>query len=531
MKNVDKIKKPKKKIKGLRVVISGLAFLLGTLLVVVPLTLLLMSQDYVASYYVSLLILLILDMVCGVFIANSDVQVDFKVSWLTILLCLPFVGAFLYILFAQKVTTNGLKRRRINKINIQLMESVDDTTETLNELKTVNVEAYFISRGIYKSALSGVYKNTTSEYFEFGELGFPKMIEELKKAKKFIFIEYYIIERGEFFDSIYNILKEKAHEGLDVRFIYDDFGAASKIEAQFFEEVRRDGIKCFAFNRVRPFVDIRQNNRDHRKILVIDGCVGFTGGCNLADEYINKVERFGVWKDNIIMLKGEGVNGLTNVFLTSWALNSNFKNPEDSKLFHFENNKNLHPEIELKDDGYFQPFGETPFDGEDTCRDVYLGMISRAKRYCYLTTPYLIPDNELLTALQNVAKSGVDVRIITPGIPDKKMVFNATRSYYAKLLSCGVKIYEYTPGFNHTKMMVCDDELGLTGTCNFDLRSLYLQFENCVFIANSSVVLDMKKDFDGMIEAGKPQSANEYLNKSIWKRIGWAFLRIIVPLF
>lgn len=531
MKKEKNVQKAKKEIKGLRVVLSGLAFLLGTALVVVPLTLLVMSQDYAASFYVSLAILLVLDLTCGIFIANSDVQVDFKVSWLTVLLCLPYVGAFLYILFAQKVTTNRLKRRRINKINIQLMESADDTSETLNKLKDENQEAYFISRNIYKSALSGVYQNTTSEYFEFGELGFPKMIEELKKAKKFIFIEYYIIERGEFFDSIYNILKEKAKEGVDVRFVYDDFGAASKIEAQFFEEVRKDGIKCFAFNRVRPFVDIRQNSRDHRKILVIDGCVGFTGGCNLADEYINKVERFGVWKDNIIMLKGEGVNGLTNVFLTSWALNSNFKNVEDPKQFHFENNKDLHPELVLKNDGYFQPFGETPFDGEDTCRDVYLGMINRAKRYCYLSTPYLIPDNELLTALKNAAKSGVDVRIITPGIPDKKMVFSATRSYYAKLLACGVKIYEYTPGFNHTKMMVCDDELALTGTCNFDLRSLYLQFENCVFIANSSVILDMKKDFDGMIEAGTKQNANEYLNKSIWRRIAWAFLRIIVPLF
>lgn len=525
------ITKTKKKVSGTRLFICGLAFFLGTLLVVVPLTLVAAGVAFTTSFYISLIILIVLDLTCGIFIANSEVSVDFKVSWLTVLLCLPYAGAFLYILFAQKVTTGRLKRRRINKINIQLMKGADDTRNTLDKLKSESQDAYFISRYIYRSAFSGVYQNTTCEYFKFGELGFPKMVEELKKAKKFIFIEYFIIERGEFFDTIYDILKEKVKEGVDVRFIYDDFGAVTKVDSKFYKKVREDGIKCFVFNKVRPFVDIRQNSRDHRKILVIDGCVGFTGGCNLADEYINKVVRFGKWKDNIIMLKGEGVNGLTNTFLTSWALNNNFKNDDDPKDYHFECNKELHPEIILKNDGYYQPFGETPFDGENTCRDVYLSLINRAKQYCYISTPYLIPDNEILTALINAAKSGVDVRIITPGIPDKKVVFSATRSYYAKLLSNGVKIYEYTPGFNHTKMIAVDDELAMTGTCNLDLRSMYLQFENCVFIAKSSAIKGMKEDFDEMIAEGTSQSATKYLNMPLYKRIYWALLRVLVPLF
>lgn len=526
----ERVLRKKKKNYHVRFIFAALAFLVGTLIIILPLTLMAMSEWFTASFYVSLAILIVLDVCCGIFIANSDVQVDFKVSWLTVLLCLPYAGAFLYLMYAQKVTTKRLKKRRINKINLQLRQSVDDTTKTLNELKEENEDAYAISRSVYKSALSGVYKKTTAEYFKFGELGFPKMIEELKKAKKFIFIEYFIIESGEFFDSIYEVLKDKAAQGVDVRFIYDDFGSVAKIDKYFYKKVREDGIQCLVFNRVRPFVDIRQNSRDHRKILIIDGCIGFTGGCNLADEYINKIERFGTWKDNIIMLKGEAVNGLTNVFLSSWALNTKFVNNENPKDFHYEVNKELHPEIILRDEGYFQPFGEIPFDGENTCRDVYLSMIHRAKDYCYLSTPYLIPDSELITALQNAAKSGVDVRIITPGIPDKKMVYQATRSYYAKLLASGVRIYEYTPGFNHTKMMVIDDKIGLTGTCNFDFRSFYLHFENCVFISNSPVIKDMKEDLDEMIANGQAQSATEYLNKSIWRRILWAFLRIIVPL-
>lgn len=523
--------KKKKKNYHVRFIIAALVFLLGTLALVVPLTLFLLDPDYVASVYVSLIILVCIDFVCSIFILNSGSQVDFKVSWLTVMLCLPYVGAFLYILYAQKITTKRLKKNRLNKISKQLIASVDNCDDVLLKEEQEFEDASLISKYIYRSSVSAVYQNTVAEYFEFGELGFPKMLEELKKAKKFIFIEYFIIEDGEFFNSIYEILKEKAKEGVDVRFIYDDFGSVAKIDKNFYRKVRSDGIQCLVFNRVRPFVDIRQNSRDHRKILVIDGCVGFTGGCNLADEYINKVVRFGTWKDNIIMLKGSAVNGLTNVFLTSWALNKKFKKIENSKLFHFEVNRALHPEIELKDDGYFQPFGEVPFDSEDTSKGVYLAMINKAKKYVYLSTPYLIPDSELLTALENAAKSGIDVRIITPGIPDKKIVYQATKSYYAKLLICGVKIYEYKPGFNHTKMMVVDDNMGLTGTCNFDFRSFYLHFENCVFIANSSVIKNMKDDLDSMIANGAEQKENDYLNRPFIVKLFWALLRVIVPLF
>lgn len=530
MKKKEKVLRKVKKNSPVRLLISVLAFFLGTLIIVVPLTLVAVGSAFTISIYISLGILLALDLCCGIFIANSDVQVDFKVSWLTVLLCLPYAGAFLYLLFAQKVTTQRLKRRRLSKINLQLRQSVDDTSKVLNQLKEEDKNAYSISRYIYRSALSGVYQKTYCEYFKLGELGFPIMVSELKKAKKFIFIEYFIIESGEFFDTIYEILKQKVKEGVEVRFIYDDFGSVAKIDKYFYKTVRADGIKCLVFNRVRPIVDIRQNMRDHRKILVIDGCVGFTGGCNLADEYINKVERFGQWKDNIIMFKGEAVNGLTNVFLSSWALNSRFENKdEDPKQFHYEYNKDLTEKFTPLA-GYYQAFGEVPFDGENTCRDVYLAMISRSRKYCYLSTPYLIPDSELVTALQNAAKSGVDVRIVTPGIPDKKMVYCATRSYYAKLLASGVKIYEYTPGFNHTKMMVCDDEIALTGTCNFDFRSFYLHFENCVFIADSPVIQNMRDDLEEMTRKGKRQLATDYLNKPFRTKLLWAFLRIIVPL-
>ena len=432
-------------------------------------------------------------------------------------------------MFAQKITTKGKKKKRFNKITLALIKGMKDDNETLNKLSLINPDAYCIAKNIRDWSFASLYQNSRCEYFKYGELGFPKMIEELKKAKKFIFFEYFIIESGEFFDSIYEILVEKAKQGLDVRMIYDDFGSVNNVHTYFYKEVRKNGIKCFSFNRIRPAVDIRQNSRDHRKILVIDGKVGFTGGCNIADEYINKINRFGVWHDNILMLKGEAVNGLTNTFLSNWCLN-NKKNNDDEVKDYLNSSLDDNDLQLLNDNGFYQPFGEVPFDGNDGTKNAYLGIISRAKKYIYISTPYLILDSEIITALQNASKGGVDVRIVTPGIPDKKIVYSVTRSYYAELLVAGVKIYEYTPGFNHAKIIVSDDTMAMTGTANLDYRSLYLHFENMVFIANSNVIYDIKADLQGMIIEGQLVKINDYLNKPLWKKMVWAMLKILAPL-
>lgn len=529
---VNKSKKLKKKRKNshLRFIIAALVFLLGTILILALILCLILVESFGKYFYIPLIILFLLDVICGLFIANSQSQVDFKVSWLAVLLCLPYAGAVLYLLYAQKITTKGKKALRRNIINKKLKEGRLDSSSTLDEIKKKDEDVYIVANKLYKQSYASIYKNTSFEYFPLGENGFPVMIEELKKAKKFIFFEYFIIESGYFFDDIYEILKQKVKEGVDVRMMYDDFGSVAKINSFFYKDARRNGIKCFPFNRLRPAVDIRQNSRDHRKILVIDGVVGFSGGCNIADEYINKIVRFGVRKDNIFMLKGEAVNGLTTLFLSNWMLNKKMFQEENPKDYFYEKMKSIHPVVFAPQEGYYQPFGEVPFDGENATRDAFLQMIQTSKRYLYISTPYLIPDSEVITALESAAKSGVDVRIVTPGIPDKKLVYSITRSYYANLLLNGVKIYEYTPGFNHAKIMVSDDKMAITGTTNLDFRSLYLHFEDSVLICLTPKIKEIRDDVLEMTKVGKKINVNDYLHIPLHKKIAWALLRIIAPL-
>ena len=522
--------KKKRKNSHLRFIIAALVFLLGTILILALILCLILIESFGRFFYIPLIILFLLDVVCGLFIANSQSQVDFKVSWLAVLLCLSYVGAVLYILYAQKITTKGKKALRRNIINKKLKEGRLDSSLVLDEIKKKDEDVYIVANKLYKQSYASIYKNTQFEYYPLGENGFPVMIEELKKAKKFIFFEYFIIESGYFFDDIYAILKQKVKEGVDVRMMYDDFGSVAKINSFFYKDARKNGIKCFAFNRLRPAVDIRQNSRDHRKILVIDGVVGFSGGCNIADEYINKIVRFGVWKDNIFMLKGEAVNGLTTLFLSNWMLNKKSFQEENPKDYFYDKMKSIHPLLLSSQEGYYQPFGEVPFDGENATRDAFLQIIQSSKKYIYISTPYLIPDSEVITALESAAKSGVDVRIVTPGIPDKKLVYSITRSYYANLLLNGVKIYEYTPGFNHAKILVSDDKIAITGTTNLDFRSLYLHFEDSVLICLTPKIAEIRDDVLEMCKVGKKINVNDYLHIPLHKKIAWALLRIIAPL-
>ena len=525
----NKFKKRKRR-SHIRFIIAALVFLIGTILILGILLLLILSESAGKFFYIPFIILVLLDIICGVFIFNSQSQVDFKTSWLVIMLCLPYVGAILYILYAQKITTKGKKMLRKNIINKKLQEGKLDSSAVLEEIKQESPKLYTISNKLYKHSYASVYKNTSFDYFPLGELGLPEMLLELKKAKKFIFFEYFIVETGHFFGEIYDILVEKAKSGVDVRMIYDDFGSNAKMDPFFFADAEKNGIKCFRFNKLRPMVDIKQNNRDHRKILVIDGVVGFSGGCNIADEYINKVIRFGVWKDNIFRLKGEAVNGLTTLFLSTWMLNHKKENQDNPKDYFYNKMIQFRPDVVPVNEGYYQPFGEVPLDGEYGTRDAFLQIINKSSKYIYISTPYLIPDSEIITALENAAKSGVDVRIVTPGIPDKKIVYSITRSYYANLLLNGVKIYEYTPGFNHAKIIVSDDDVAITGTTNLDFRSMYLQFEDSCLIMLSPKIIDIKNDVLDMMEKGSKVDTRKYLHISFFKKVLRAFLRILAPL-
>lgn len=525
----------KRKPSKIRFLIAALVFLIGTLIIiglfVVPFFI--HTTNLRFYFFIPLGILYIFNTIVAIFIFNSKVQINFKLSWLVVVVVFPVGGLVIYMLYANKITTKRMKKLRFNKINLELWAGKVDSEETLKKIRSLNGDQWAISRYLYKHREASVFENTEVNYYKLGQHGYPYILKELKKAERFIFIEYYIIEDGFMFDKIYKILKEKAKQGIDVRLIYDDFGSVMKVDARFFKDARKDGIKCFAFNRIRPFVDIRQNSRDHRKIIVIDGVRGFTGGCNLSDEYINKKKRFGLWKDNFVLIKGEGVTGLTNLFLSNWSLINKdvIKDCDMIRKYSFYNNKEcLKEELNIDDNAFVQTFGELPFDGEDGAKNVYLQMVSRAKKYIYISTPYLSPDSELLTALINAAKSGITVKIVTPGIPDKKLVFSLTRSYYSSLLAHGVEIFEYTPGFNHCKIIVVDDCMAMTGTVNFDYRSLYLNFENAILFFNGKIIQEIKNDLEEMISVSKPQRAREYINKPLIRRIYWGVLRIISPL-
>jgi len=490
------------------------------------------SNQYV---WVPSLIIFLFDLILAVFIANSKVEASFKISWLVVVVSMPLMGGIFYFLFANKITTKKMREQRINVVDEFMLNTRPDSKKEISALKKENVDAGSIAEYIYLNAYNGVYQNTNVEYYKIGDLSKEPMINELKKAKKFIFIEYFIMQSGDFFDAIFDVLKQKAEEGVDVRMIYDDFGCSSKMSSFFYVEVRKAGIQCHPFNYIRPFLDFRQNNRDHRKIIVIDGVVGFTGGINLADEYINKGSKFGLWKDNCVMLKGEGVNGLTNIFLSNWGLVS--KDRKETNTLETANNYSylFNKELDLRQNkissGFVVPFGEEPFDGEETARNVFLQMICRANKYIYISTPYLILDEELISALSIAAKSGIDVRIITPGTPDKKIIYQCTRSYYSVLFLNGVRIYEYTPGFNHEKIMVVDGIMAETGTVNFDFRSLYLHYENGIFFYGGQEIKDMDEDLKHMLSESHEVDYRSYLHAPLHRRIWWSILRILAPLF
>ena len=350
------------------------------------------------------------------------------------------------------------------------------------------------------------------------------MLAALESAEHFIFLEYFIIEEGHMFHQIEDILEKKVKEGVEVRLIYDDVGCIGTLPPRYYKQLQKKGIKCAAFNPFRPLLSVIMNNRDHRKIFVVDGAVGFTGGINLADEYINEVKRFGYWKDTGVRIEGEAVWSLTSMFLSMW--NYIVHSTEDYSRFM----PAQHQKAPFENDGFVQPYGDSPLDHESVGENIYLNIINRAKNYVYIFTPYLIIDHEMLTALCNAAKDGVDVRIVTPGIPDKKMIFLLTQSYYAPLIQSGVKIYQYTPGFIHAKCFVCDDEIATVGSVNLDFRSLYLHFECGVFFYRSAVVAQVKEDCLNTFVCSEQMTAEFCRNRPVPVRLLQSVLRLLAPL-
>ena len=476
-------------------------------------------NSYFAAYYVLDAILRVI----FVFkIINDDSNPSYKIAWIVPIAFLPVFGSLIYVIFGNRT----LKKKTCAKM-AKISDSAYATFKTerntiAEELKNEDPLAFTQSNYISKYANFPIYKNTYSEYLPSGEIKYKKLMEELEKAKKFIFLEYFIIGEGIMWNSILEVLKRKVAEGVDVRVIYDAFGSLEVLPLQYNKTLESMGIKCAIVNPFVPALDVRLNNRDHRKICVIDGNVGFTGGINLADEYINAYEKHGHWKDTAILLKGDAVWSLTVMFLTMW---------DYLKNVHTEINdfKGLSHE-KYEDSGYVQPYSDNPMDSEPVGETVYLNIINKIVDYLYITTPYLIIDNTMVTALCTAAKSGIDVKIITPHIPDKKYVHSVTRSYYQKLIESGVEIYEYTPGFIHAKAFVADDKYGVVGTINMDYRSLFLHFECATWLYKARCISEIKEDFIKTLESCEKITLEDCKKTPWYKRLTRVFLNLFAPL-
>ena len=446
-----------------------------------------------------------------------------KLSWTFIILLSPVLGLLLYMIFGRSSLTKKTQER-MDSVNREVSACLYQTPEIKKQLEREDLSVYRQSRYINDWAGFPLYHNTSTKYYSCGEEMFPDMLAALESAEHFIFLEYFIIEEGHMFHQIEDILEKKVKEGVEVRLIYDDVGCIGTLPPRYYKQLQKKGIKCAAFNPFRPLLSVIMNNRDHRKIFVVDGAVGFTGGINLADEYINEVKRFGYWKDTGVRIEGEAVWSLTSMFLSMW--NYIVHSTEDYSRFM----PAQHQKAPFENDGFVQPYGDSPLDHENVGENIYLNIINRAKNYVYIFTPYLIIDHEMLTALCNAAKDGVDVRIVTPGIPDKKMIFLLTQSYYAPLIQSGVKIYQYTPGFIHAKCFVCDDEIATVGSVNLDFRSLYLHFECGVFFYRSAVVAQVKEDCLNTFACSEQMTAEFCRNRPVPVRLLQSVLRLLAPL-
>ena len=474
----------------------------------------------------SLILLVVVNFLFGIMIVLGDSESSYKISWLFIVGMLPIIGPLLYLLFAHKHRTKAQHKYFQDYFSVIRH---GERNEEIDELaKERSLSGYRTAKYLEKATESVLYGKSELSYFPFGEDMFPKMLEDLKKAKHYIFIEYFIITPGKMWDSILEILKEKVKAGVDVRVIWDDVGNISSTPVLYDKELQKLGIKARVYNKIRPFIDVRYSQRDHRKIMVIDGYIAYTGGVNLADEYINVKDRFGVWKDNAIRVEGEAVYGYTLLFLATWNTNFDPRNVIDYD--YFRPITYLPPEDKyLKNDVLVLPYGDVPYADHPAGEGAYLSIINNASSYVYIMTPYLIPTEKVISSLVMAALSGIDVRIITPGIPDKKAVYQLTRSYYGALLKAGVKIYEFKEGFIHAKTFVSDDKVSTVGTINLDYRSLYLHSENGTLLIGENIAKEISDDFRKTLIRSEEISYSTWLKWRKRKKFLWGILRLIAP--
>ncbi len=459
----------------------------------------------------------ITEIVCVIKIISSDDNPDYKVPWLLFVLILPIAGFMLYFLFySRKLQKKFI--RRLDELKQHNYKKNDE--EAFKLLSAENPMAASQAKMLCEISESHVFTNTKQTYFPLGEDMFARMLPDLESAEHFIFMEYFIIEEGKFWNAILEILKRKVSEGVAVRVVYDDIGCMSTLPGDYARTLGSFGIEATPFSRLRGNADSEFNNRSHRKILVIDGRIGYTGGVNIADEYINEIVRFGHWKDTAIRLEGEAVWELTRLFMMDYGINVKTLPKQTHELYPIQ--------TEIKENGYVIPFGDgpNPLFSRRVGKSVIQNMLNSATRYMYMTTPYLIIDNELCGCIENAALRGVDVRIIVPHVPDKKLVFEMTRSFYPRLMRAGVKVYEYEPGFIHAKSYLADGEYAMIGTINLDYRSLVHHFENGVWMYRCDAIQALKGDIEDTLK--KSIEITPDMLSTHWPT---RFLRAVVRIF
>ena len=442
----------------------------------------------------------ILVLILVLYIYSKNKTSSLKMPWIILILVMPVLGVCLYLMFQTNKGTHNM-RKRYQEIDAILLPCLPPNHEISQQLKKHCAPAGSISDYLYRNAAYPVYQNTDVTYYPEAVQGLEAQLADLAKAEKFIFMEYHAIENADAWQKIQTVLAERVQAGVEVRVFYDDMGSISFLNHDFAKQLEALGIACRVFNPFVPGVNLFLNNRDHRKITVIDGKIGFTGGYNLANEYFGFSHPYGEWKDTGIRLEGDAVRSLTITFLEMWNAIK----------------KNL-------------PYADSPLDDEQVGEEVYISMANKAEHYCWFITPYLIITDELSHALSLAAKRGVDVRIITPGIPDKKMVYSVTRSFYHQLVSSGVHIFEWTPGFCHAKMSIADDRMATCGTINLDYRSLYHHFENGCFMVDCPAVMDIKHDFRHTFSQCRDVTEKYKTGLGAHLRLGQLILRLFAQL-
>lgn len=471
--------------------------------------------------YVNVLVggVAVLTVVMLVYILNTDANPTVKLSWCIIISALPVFGTILYFWIRFDIG-NRVSQHLVQRSLDGSAACAPDCSTLMKQLRSEDPDLHNLARYLTSNGNHAIYTNTQVTYFPLGEDKFREMLAQLEKAEKFIFLEYFTIGPSRMWDTILEVLARKAKEGVEVRVMYDGTSAITCLPYGYPKKLEKLGIRCKMFSPLRPLISTHYNNRDHRKILVIDGRVAFTGGINIQDRYINQKQVYGHWKDTAVMLEGDAAQGFTLMFLQMW--NTHEKDPVYEPY--------LAPVNAPAAEGYVIPYGDSPLDRENVGEMVYLNMLNQAKNYCYIMTPYLILDNEMVTALRFAAKRGVDVRLILPHIPDKKYAFYLAQSHYRELLEAGVRIYEYTPGFVHAKVFLTDDREAVVGTINLDYRSLYLHFECAAYLYKVPALADIKRDFTETMEKSQEITLEMAKKLPLFTQIAGKLLKVVAPL-